>query len=206
MDIRRRNITLALAGTLVLAGCGFARWETSYGDVVEPAVSKSWRVSSIDVQVPETLTVSEENRYAPQADIVWRGEPFGDRYAQIDRIITQAATNGSSKLKGSQPVRLVIVMKTFHALTEKTRYTLQSTGVHNISFTAQVFDVKSGKPLTPADEIRADLVGYSGTEALASEARGESQKSRITEHVSQVISGWLGTGEDIRRTFSRSGR
>jgi hypothetical protein len=30
--------------------------------------------------------VSEENVYAPEAEIVWRGEPEGDRHAQVAQI------------------------------------------------------------------------------------------------------------------------
>lgn len=207
MKTGRRNVlALGLGGMVMLAGCGVA-WETNYGDVIDPQVSRGWRVSAIDVQVPRTLSVSEENTYAPDADIVWRGEPRGDRYAQVDRIITEAATAGASGLKGGRPVRLVIVMQTFHALTEKTRYGLEGAGVHNIQFTAQVFDARSGAPLSSADLISADLIGYTGSEALAAEARGETQRVRIVAHVSRVIAGWLGAGPDnVRGNFSRSGR
>jgi len=206
VGLSRRKLIFATVVTLGLTGCAFSDWQTNYRDVIDPELSKNWRVSSIDVQVPASLTVSEANTFAPNTDIVWRGEPYGDRHVQVDKIITQAAQDGSANLKGSRAVRLVIVMRTFHALTERTRYTLQSAGVHNISFSAQVFDAKSGLALTPVDEIRADLVGYTGNQALASEARGETQKSRILNHVTRVIAGWLGTGEDVRRKFNRSGR
>lgn len=208
---RRTFLLTSLTAGLLLAGCsgggiGGNKWQTNYADVVDPAVSKTWRVSQIDVQVPTTLTVSEENSYAPDADIVWRGEPRGDRYEQTRKIIGEAAATGSAGLRGSRPVRLAITVTRFHALTEKTRYTLEKTGVHNIAFTAQVFDARTGAPLTPLDPILAELIAYSGQEAFDAEARGETQRVRIVDHVSKVIAGWLGTGPDVRDSFSRRGR
>lgn len=196
----------AVVGT-VLTGCTHfgGTWRTNYSDVVDPAVARTWRVVDVDVRVPETLTVSEANTYAPVADIVWRGEPRGNRYEQVDRIITEAATAGVQDLRGSRPVRLVIVMSTFHALTERARYGLEHSGVHNIRFAAQIFDARTGAPLTPSDAIDADLIGYSGDDAIEAEARGETQRVRIVQHVTETIAGWVGTGPDVRGTFSRGG-
>lgn len=208
MRMRGKFLAAALGGTLILAGCGGrgGDWRTIYGDVIDPAVAQGWRITAVEVLVPTTLTVSEENRYAPQVDIVWRGEPFGDRYQQVDRIITEAASAGAAGLTGGRAARLTIVMSSFHALTERTRYTLEDTGVHNIAFTAQVVDAATGEALSPVDTIRADLIAYSGREAAFAEARGETQRARIVAHVTKVIAGWLGTGEDVRGAFKRRGR
>lgn len=206
MNNRRQFMAASTAAALLLAGCSSGSFTTSYEDVNDPSVARTWRVTEIDVQVPRTLTVSEANSYAPDADIVWRGELPGNRYEQVDKIITEAAETGAKGLRGRTPVKLVIVMSTFHALTEKTRYTLENAGVHNIQFTAQVVDARTGAELSPPDLINADLIGFTGKEALAAEARGETQRVRIVDHVSKVIAGWLGTGEDVRGAFTRSGR
>ncbi len=196
-----------LVSAPLLAGCSFeTEWKTSYTDVVSSTDSSSWRVAEIDVQVPTNLTVSEENSFAPDADIVWREEPQGNRYEQVDRIITEAAKIGSSDLKGSKPVKLVLVVDTFHALSEKARTRLNSSGVHNIGFTAQVFDARTGQALTPVDQVQADLVAYVGEQAWAAVAAGETQRVRIIRHVSNTIAGWLATGPDPRGRFSRRGR
>lgn len=208
MFVFRKVFVLAALVGVVLTGCTElgAAWKTSYADVIDPAVSRTWRVVDVDVRVPRTLTVSEENSYSPDADIVWREERRGDRYAQVDRIMTEAARAGVKDLNGSRPVRLVIVMDTFHALSELARYGLNHSGVHNIRFGAEIVDARTGEKLTPFDIINADLVAYVGKEALEAEARGETQRVRIIDHVSKTIAGWVGTGPDIRGTFSRGGR
>ena len=193
--------------TLLLAGCDpKGKWKTSYADVVNPAISANWNVGSINVTVPDTLTVSEENLFAPNADIVWRGEPIGNRYAQVDAIITEAARQGTSTMSGARAVRLEIEVVQFHALTEKTRFTLQQSGVHNIQFSVQVFDANSGDPITTLDHVQADLVGFSGNQAIEAVAAGQTQRVRIVDHVSRVIAGWMGHGPDIRGRFTRAGR
>lgn len=196
----------AFIAILLLSACGSSEWATSYGDVVNHKDASTWRVTEIDVTVPRTLSVSEANRFAPDADIVWREELGGDRYEQVDRIITEAARRGVARLRGKRPVKLVVEVATFHALTEKTRRVLSRSGVHNITFTAQVVDARTGAPLTPVDQIRADLVAYTGEQALVAERAGQTQRVRIIDHVSGVFAGWLGVGPDARGTFSRAGR
>ncbi|GGE41581.1 DUF6778 family protein [Actibacterium pelagium] len=200
------SIIAAITSMAMLAGCTTGQWQTSYNDVVSSSDSRNWRVTEIDVRVPETLTVSEENSFAPDADIVWREEPRGDRYAQVDRIITEAAQRGSSGLRGNKPVKLVLVVDTFHALSEKARTRLSRSGVHNIGFTAQVFDARTGQALTPADQVQADLVAYVGEQANAAVAQGQTQRVRIVRHVANTIAGWLAAGPDPRGVFSRRGR
>ena len=211
MLVKRRSLIRFLFGAsaaAVLAGCEIAGdWRTDYRDLIAPEEARKWHVRKVDVIVPRSLTVSEANTFAPDADIVWRGDPPGDRYEQVDAIITEAARRGVHTLHGPKPVALRIWVKQFHALTERTRYNLENAGVHNITFIAQIFDARSGKPLTEPDLIRADLIAYTGTQAIAAEARGETQKKRITDHVAKVIAGWIGAGpDDVRGSFTRAGR
>jgi len=163
-------------------------------------------VVAVEVTVPATLTVSEDNAYAPNADIVWREDPFGNRHEQVDAIITNAAKRGASGLQGTRAVKLLITVQQFHALSEKARALLNNSGVHNIILTAQVVDAKTNNPLSPPDSIEADLVAFVGDQAIAAEKQGLTQKVRITNHVAKVIAGWLGSGEDVRGTFTRNGR
>ena len=63
--------------------------------------------------------MSEENVYAPEADIVWRGEPEGDRHAQVAQIFRDSARAGTRALRGGRRVTLDITLHGFHALSDK---------------------------------------------------------------------------------------
>lgn len=206
MTKSKTPILLMVTVAFGLAACGGTKWATDYRDVIDPAVAQGWQVASIDVTVPRSLSVSEANTYAPNADIVWRELPYGDRYDQVDAIITAAAERGVSGLIGERQVRLQITLQQFHALSEKSRAVLQHSGVHDITFTAQIFDIETNTPLSPPDLIKADLVAFVGNEAIEAEQQGLTQKVRITAHVATVIAGWLGTGPDVRGAFKRNGR
>lgn len=201
-----RNILLGFVGFFLVGCSGGGQWATEYANLIDPNVSNNWRVANIDVRVPETLSVSEANLFAPNADIVWREEALGNRYQQVDRIVTEAAQFGGAQLQGAKAVNLVIQVSEFHALSQKTRANLQNSGVHNITFSAQVFDAKTGAELTPVDTIRADLVAFSGAQAVEAVKQGQTQRVRIVAHLSRVFAGWLGQGPDVRTTFSRNGR
>ena len=198
-----RALVLSLA-CLALTACG-SGWETSYEDVVTPEVSRGWGSARVNVVVPTSLTVSEANRYAPDADIVWREDPFGDRYSQVGAIVDAGARRAVAGLRGGRPITLKLTVQEFHALSEKARYNAPG-GVHNIAFVAQVFDARTGAALTEPDLVRADLRAYTSEEAVLSERRGETQKGRITAHIERVLSGWLQIGPDPRGSFGGIGR
>ena len=192
--------------TLMLGACA-QTWQTHYDEAPAAGVSTNWRASAIAVAVPDSLTVSEANVYAPAADIVWRGEVRGDRHKQVQRIIHEATVKGTSKLKrGSRPVRVEVTVGQFHALSHRARYQLQQSGVHNIKLAIRVIDTRTGAVLASENDIQADLLAYTGEDALQAEAAGQTQRVRIVNHVSKVIAGWLGTGPDARSSFTRIGR
>ena len=115
------SMKIALAGlaALGLAGCG------NFGPVaseVAPMVSldslsnpRDYSFSAINVVVPESLTVSEAHSYFPNADIVWREDPPGDRREQIPAVFAEAAARGTEGFDGSRSVELNIVVQQFHA-------------------------------------------------------------------------------------------
>lgn len=142
-------------------------------------------VREINVSVPETLTVSEANSYLPSGDIVWRGDPPGDRHEQVKVIFEDSFARGTSETQGDVPVILDVEVLRFHALTEKTRYTVG--GVHSIRFRLSIRSFETGMLLEEPREIQADLVGYGGSMAIAADAQGQTQKVRITAHLAHVI-------------------
>lgn len=142
-------------------------------------------VRSVRVAVPRSLQVSEVNSYLPSGDIVWQGEPFGDRYEQVKSIFEAGLKRGVAPLKGPVEADLYVEVVKFHALTAKARYT--TGGIHGIAFLVSVRDARTGKELRPTRLVRADLKAFGGRKALEAEARGETQKVRITEHLANVI-------------------
>lgn len=195
---------VALALTLLLAACG-SSFKTSYTQI-EASQAAALRVTSIDVDVPASLQVSESNALVPSGDIVWRGEPAGDRRAQVAAIVKEAARRGTVDLKGRSPARLAIQVERFHALTPRARALSGNVGVLGITFVAQLFDAKTGAPLTEPQRIVADAPALVGNAAKAADARGYTQKVEVTEHLTKVFRNWLGgRGEDPRSKFTRSG-
>lgn len=142
-------------------------------------------VNAILVRVPRDLKVSEKNSYLPRGDIVWRGDPIGDRHAQVQKIFEDGLSRGVVPLHGPVNVDLDIQVRRFHALTEKARYT--TGGVHSITFDLAVKNPETGELLMPVRTIRADLDGFGGQQAILADARGETQKVRITAHLAEVI-------------------
>lgn len=204
MSLPRRAALLGLTAVLLSACVGGGTFETAY-DPLPADVTRAWRLADVRVNVPRDLTVSEAKSLLPQADIVWREDPLGDRYAQVGTIMGEAVTRGASGLRGSRPVVIDVTVTRFHALTFEAEQRGQNWGVHNIRFIAQVSDARTGEVLVPATEIRAELPALSGDQMRAARQKGVTQKSMITSHVAKTVSGWLGTGPDNRGTFSRQG-
>ena len=155
-----------------------------------PFASPALNVIAINVTVPESLKVSEANRFLPRGDIVWREDPIGNRYEQVKTIVTAGLTQGVAGFEGERDVVLDVVVTKFHALTEKARYTVG--GVHAIQFNLVVRDAATGETLIGPRQIKADFDALGGQAAIAAEARGVTQKVRITNQLAYVIQQELG--------------
>lgn len=205
MAVSRRWVFGAgTAWLLGLAGCGTV-FRTDYATGIAPEVSRGWQVVDVRVAVPESLTVSEAKVLAPNADIVWREDPPGDRHAQVAALVRKAALRGSHGLRGSRPVYLDVMVARFHALTFEAETRAAEAGVHDIDLVAQVVDARTGTVLAGPEVIEASLPALAGTEMTAARLRGESQRSHISAHLEKVFAGWLGAGPDPRGSFDRFG-
>ena len=142
-------------------------------------------ITAVAVDVPRSLKVSERNSYLPRGDIVWRGDPIGDRHMQVKAIFQDSMARGVQPLNGPVKAQLNITVRRFHALTEKARYT--TGGVHSITFDMTLSDPETGELLTPPRTVRADLDGFGGQQALLAESMGQTQKVRISDHLAEVI-------------------
>ena len=205
MSLTRRAALLG-ASTLLLSACvgGGGSFKTEYVPL-SASQSAGWRLADVRVAVPKTLVVSEAKSLLPTADIVWREDPMGDRYAQVATIMDNAITRGAQGLRGARQVIIDVTVTRFHALTFEAELRDQNWGVHNIDFTAQVVDARTGEVLVPATAIRAELPALSGQQMRDARKRGLTQKSMITSHVAKTVAGWLAIGPDNRGEFSRQG-
>lgn len=149
------------------------------------AVARDYSLHSINFAVPADLRVSEANSYYPIADIVWRGDPFGDRPAQITDIFQTAIAAAGEGLTGNVPVTVDVTLLRFHGLTERTRYSVG--GVHSIRFEMTVRDAQTGEALEGPRVILADLAALGGQAAIQADAQGQGQKVRITTHLTSLF-------------------
>jgi len=199
----QRPIAVALA-LMLLAGCA-GSWEVAYDDPPSPDETREWRVVDVVTVVPDSLSVSNDNTYAPMADIVWHGEPFGDRRAQVAAILDEGLTVGTRDLRGARPVTMTARVLTFHGVTPSA-VARAPAAVHNIRYVLRVFDAQTGEPLIENQTISADLEANVGTAAIAAAINRESQRQRVVAHIAAVTRGWLGIGPDQRREFYSVGR
>ncbi len=199
----RRTIVLAAASAL-LAGCS-GQWQVDYEDQIDPALSKSWHIHSVQVAVPPSLTVSNSNTYAPNADIVWHGDLSGNRREQVASILREGIQAGAAPLKGPRGVTIRAELEHFHAVTPAA-VARAPAAVHNIAYVVQIYDDATGQALTQPERIQADLEAYVGAAAVTAAIQGQSQQVRIVDHIASVTRGWLGVGADQRRTFQSIGR
>lgn len=145
----------------------------------------AYDVQAVNVSVPRTLRVSEANTFHPSADIVWRGDLPGDRYAQVKAIFDDAAARSTATMHRGAPVVVDLEVVRFHCLTEKTRYTVG--GVHSLHFMLTVRDATTGAVVQGPRLIVADVKGAGGNRAVAEEQAGRTQKVVVTERLTEVI-------------------
>lgn len=186
----------ALLMVLAVAGCG-GSFRTYYDT---PAPAKDWRVTAVDVTVPRTLSVSEEEILLPRADIVWREDPPGDRYDQVAAIMKAAISRGARGLKGARPVRLEVTMTRFHAMTLVAE-TRAPAGVHDVEFDITARDARTGEVLAGPEHVEASLPALTGPAMARARLQGQTQKSQISDNVARTIASWLGVIPDARQTF-----
>ncbi|MCB1410679.1 hypothetical protein LX70_00265 [Defluviimonas denitrificans] len=204
MRIGNRLVKLASAMALVvLAGCS-GTFRTYYDDPVPAAQSANWRLSSVHVTAPRSLVVSEEEVFVPKADIVWREDPSGNRYEQVEALMQSAIARGAAGLHGSRPVTIEATMVRFHAMTMLAEAKAPA-GVHNVEFNMTIRDARTGAVLYGPEFVEASFPAMTGAQMARARAAGQSQRSQISNNVALTIRGLLGLGPDARKTFSGIG-
>lgn len=174
---------LAVAG-LALAGCvgtGTVSRDTAFDlpPAVENIAGQNWRIAAFEVDVPRTLSVSEANTLKPRADIVWRGDPLGDRHTQVDALMTAALEPAFATVAGDRPVFVSILVTRFHAQTERVRYS-SVPSEHEIEFVLTISDAETGRILSGPRDVDLTFRAHGGNDAIAAEASGVTQAVHIT--------------------------
>lgn len=148
-------------------------------------------VQQVAVSVPRDLRVSEANVFYPIADIVWRGEPRGDRYAQVERVFQEAATQATGPMTEGHKVNVSVEITRFHCLTEKTRYTVG--GTHALHFTLTVTDAATGQVIDGPRAVVADIKASGGAQAIAEDQMGQTQRVVVVSRLAEVLRRELST-------------
>lgn len=184
MILRLFALCLAL---VTLTACSVQ--QTSVRSSGPTDVQRSYSLAGNTFSTVPGLDVSEAEGYYPFADVVWRGDPRGDRIAQIAAMFETAFDRNRSVLDGNQPVVVDIQLVRFHGVTNQTRYTVG--GVYNIVFNMTVRDARTGAVIEPARRVAANLDAPGGVVAVRLEESGQTQKVRVVDFLTGVLRGEL---------------
>lgn len=187
-------IRLLAAASLALSVAGCAMTDTATrAEVLEAPglvagtaqIQRSYDVQAINVVVPEDLRVSEANQYYPIADIVWRGDPIGNRYEQVAAIIQNSLEAGTAGLDGDTPVTVTVELVRWHGMTEKARFSVG--GTYAMKFIITVADAATGQIIEGPRLFDAVLDAPGGQAAIALDMSGLTEKVRVTEYLTGVF-------------------
>ena len=141
---------------------------------VRDAVQAQYKVVGYSVSVPRSLLVSEADVYLPIADIVWHGDPDGDRYEQIKAIFDAALAQSTQDMTQGRAVTVSVEIKKFHALTPKTRATVG--GNFAMHFYLTVLDAETNEVLDGPRMVVADTKASGGAGAARRTAGHHPEK------------------------------
>ena len=148
-------------------------------------LQRDYHVGDMNFIASTDLKVSEGNGFYPFSDVVWRGDPIGDRLEQIGAIFHEAKARNVEKLSGETGVVMDVELVRFHGVTERTRYTVG--GNYNIIFNLTIRDKDTGVILEPTRVVEANLAAPGGVAALMLDNRGQTEKVRVTDFLTQVL-------------------
>lgn len=166
---------------LTLASRGAEGAATGAARVVAPRFT----ITDVQIAVPRSLQVSEANGYYPLADIVWRGDPLGDRHQQVAALFQAAADRATATMAGPRQAVLALEIVRFHGVTEKTRYTVG--GTHNMVFNLTVRDAATGAVIDGPRRVEANARAAGGQAAIAEEQAGRTQKVVVVEKLVETL-------------------
>ena len=184
----------ALMLALTVSACGSVETATrnlplsplvASADAPRSVTTRNYDVWAMNFTTKDGLQVSEGNGYYPFTDVVWRGDPIGDRKAQLGEIFTTALQRGMGEGTGGRPVAVEIELIRFHGVTERVLYSIG--GNYHIVFAMTVRDARTGEVLEPARRIETNLASNGGDAVLRDQQMGQTQKVRVTEFLAVTL-------------------
>ena len=168
---------------LALASCGAGA--VGVARSAPDGIVRSYVVTDFNFSGAPGLAVSEDEGFYPLTDVVWRGDPPGDRVAQIGAMFETAIARNATVLRGTRRVVVDVQLQRFHGVTDRTRYSVG--GIYNIIFLITVRDAATGAVIEPTRRVVANLNAPGGAEASRLERSGQTQKVRVTDFLTSVM-------------------
>lgn len=170
----------------VTSGTTIVRIDARGGSIGAPLAGVGrFDVDGVDITVPASLVVSEANLFFPNADIVWRADPLGDRYAQVKSVLEEGFAAGVAAMDSGPKAVVAIRLERFHALTEKARFSVG--GVHDIVVVMMVKDASTGEVLEGPRRVEVAIRASGGDKAIAEDAAGNTQRVVIVAGLAEAI-------------------
>ena len=179
--LRRGFVTLSVLA--LASACSSSLFGS--GGTRKPVMARSYDIQRLRFATLPDLTVSEDESYYPQADIVWRGDPPGPRIAQIQSMFQAAFDRNQSVLAGTTPVDIDITLVRFHGVTDLTRLTIG--GVYNVIFDMTVIHADTGAVIEPQRRVQGDLPAPGGARGQALLREGQTQRVRVTDFLTGLL-------------------
>lgn len=181
---------MTFVASLLLSVMGCTGFQSSMpgsaaGAAGSAVVQRSYDLQDVQVVVPPDLVISEAGGYYPFADVIWRGDAYGDRGQQIAAMFETASARITPSLTGDVPVIAIVTLRRFHGLTELTHRSIG--GIYSIEFDLEIRNARSGAVIEAARFIKADLDGPGGAAGRALEQAGQTEKVRVTDHLTAVL-------------------
>lgn len=154
-------------------------------EIAETVELRSYNLQDISFSAPSDLLVSEGNGYYPTADVVWRGDPLGDRIAQVSSMFDTALRRNDTRLIGEVPIDVEIELARFHGVTERTRFSVG--GNYDMHFFMTIRHSETGEVLEEKRYLEFDLAAPGGAAALILEQRGQTEKVRVTDFLTHTF-------------------
>ncbi|WP_238366160.1 DUF6778 family protein [Mesobacterium pallidum] len=186
--MKLRTTATILGMALALAACGSAPQTVSRNAAPEEVAAfetPPLRIASYHVSVPRSLAATEAESFFPSADIVWKGDPAGDRHQQVAAIFEDGIRRSAALMGDGRPVDVRIEVQRFHGVTDRTRYSVG--GRHEVDFSLAATDAETGEVVVPAHDVSVWLKSLAGKRAIESDQKGITQKVRVTDFIARAL-------------------